>query len=205
MSAPKRPPGVPAEAEYFPDWKEWGVGRKVDGEMVGAWKLWRDDGTFVEDSTWAAGKCDGEKRRYHDDGSLASVAQYANDVMGDIVHHRTKKKTREPNFDDLPKQIRVIEFPRRGEWQYAQRFRTADGKEVDLRGEPIPPRPASVPEDAYYTSEYEHWQTGEWKSVDGEEVRRGLYRYFTTTGELVRLEYYVDGRCEASLDTRSAE
>src|SRR5262245_33046473 len=113
MGAPPRPSSVPPEAEYFDDWKEWGVGERAAGNVVGPWRLSPAHGTFVEESHWVDGKCHGEKRRFHDDGALASVAQYRDDVMGDIVQYRTRGKTREPNYDDLPASIAVLEFPRR--------------------------------------------------------------------------------------------
>jgi hypothetical protein len=51
----ERPTSVPETAEYFEAWDEWGVGARLDGEMHGPWRLWRGDGTYVEESGWIAG------------------------------------------------------------------------------------------------------------------------------------------------------
>ncbi len=193
---------VPKDATYFKDWDEWGVGQMVDEKMEGDWKLWRGDGTFVEESPWKAGKTHGQKRRYHDDGSLASNATYVDGTMTRVLLWRTKKKTREPNFERMPKNIHELEFLYADDgWQTCQRFRTKDGKEIDLHGKPVPPRPASVPELGYYNSEDKQWLAGEWHLVGGETERRRLYRYWSTDGTLRRLEYYL-GEETAILDRR---
>ena len=64
----ERPTSVPETAEYFEAWDEWGAGARLDGEMHGPWRLWRGDGTYVEESAWDRGRCHGTKRRFHDDG-----------------------------------------------------------------------------------------------------------------------------------------
>src|SRR5688500_10807801 len=98
---PERPDTVPAEAEYIPDWKEWGVGQRVDGLMEGAWRLWQHTGEFVEESSFRAGQSHGTKRRYQRDGTLASVAEYEHGVMSHVVNCRPPGPPRPDHMNDI--------------------------------------------------------------------------------------------------------
>jgi hypothetical protein len=200
-----RPAGVPEGAVYFPEWDEWGLGQRIDGQPEGDWRGWRSDGTFVEESSWRAGTCHGVKRRYHDDGSLATVSEYDHGVARQTTAYRPANPTREKgfDFDALPANFHTATF-----WfdahglAYRQEFREADGTEVDVRGRPVPARPATVPPEAYYNSENGFWVGARWQPVGAAPV--GVRRHWDQEGNLYSFEYYRDGKQVAIVDARSS-
>ena len=198
--AVRRPDTVPEAAEYLPDWDEWGLGDRVDGEMHGDWRLWRGgDGTFVEESSWLAGRCHGTKRRYHDDGGLATVAEYDDGAMVRLVAHRSANPTREVEvpFHSMPAAIERAEFrATRDGVTYRQAFYDAAGVELDPFGAPVPERPPGVPPETWYIASAGQWKAGRWANgVTG----IGLQIYWTKDGELIHVEYYRDNAVVATL------
>ncbi|MGV9311901.1 hypothetical protein ACWDR0_06855 [Streptomyces sp. NPDC003691] len=84
-----------------------------------------------------------------------------------------------------------------------RRFYTAGGTEVDADGEPIPPRPANVPEDARHTARHGHWFLGR-TEAGGMERRIGLHCFWETDGTLKDVEYHtLDGGLLARFGTGS--
>lgn len=74
----QRPANVPADAEFLQtqSWGKvleyWQLGTKDGGRCVGEWTYWRRDGSVLERETYDKnGNLDGERERYHPDGSVA--------------------------------------------------------------------------------------------------------------------------------------
>jgi hypothetical protein len=203
----ERPSNVPAAATFFEDWDEWALGETVDGRKQGPWKCWRPDGTFVEDSHFVDDKLHGRKVRYHDDGSVASEADYLEGTMRRVVNYRTTAETREPNFDGTPEVIRRVGFESTADgWANKQQFWAEDGTELDLGGGPVPDKPAGLPHEAFFNGIEGFWIAQQWHGAS----KRGVSRFWTPEGELFRLEVHDPGSdpssgVKAVLDTRGAE
>ncbi|MEV6929558.1 hypothetical protein AB0M46_34405 [Dactylosporangium sp. NPDC051485] len=151
-----RPAGVPVEAQFAegwevypsgPRWPAWVAGSWDGGERSGTWRVWRPDGSLLEESEWRAGKRRGAYRRFHDDGSPAVSCEYADDVVVFAHGYRTDNPSRDPfSFDGCAAAIRSIRNDYDGDVLVRTRCYAADGGELTIAGEPMPPRPAGVPE-----------------------------------------------------------
>ncbi|MFE6871083.1 hypothetical protein ACFVFS_31570 [Kitasatospora sp. NPDC057692] len=207
-----RPSGVPAEAEYLaewalsedgPTWPAWALGARNGGAPTGRWRLWRPDGTPLEESDWRDGTRHGTLLRYHDDGTLAVRAEHRDGTPVTVSGHRCDHPSRDPfSFDGLPPVLRtvVMEYDEQGT-RIRQACFAADGTEVTTEGAPAPERPAGVPEHATY------WPDGEWSAPrwrqDG--VLEGVARHWTGDGAPDRLVYNRDGREVASFPQGEAK
>ncbi|MEV8517115.1 hypothetical protein [Dactylosporangium sp. NPDC051484] len=152
-----RPDGVPVEAQFVegwevypsgPRWPAWVTGSRDGGERSGTWRAWRPDGSLLEESEWRAGKRRGAYRRFHDDGSLSVSCEYADDVVVFALGYRTDNPSRDPfSFDGCATAIRRIRNDYDGDGVLVRtRCYAGDGGELTIAGEPMPPRPAGVPE-----------------------------------------------------------
>ncbi len=191
-----RPATVPGDAWYMEEEGEWAAGETGLRGRTGPWCFWRPDGTFAEESRWRAGRRHGTHRRYHDDGSLAEVADFTDGLPETVTVYRAETPSQERTvLDPLPDTIRVMvqEFDTEG-YLVRRRFRTADGSEVDLDGEPFPPRPENVPEEAEHSSRFGHWTVG--RRIPGLELLGvGLQRFWMSDGAVKGVEYHsADGK-----------
>ncbi|QDY77950.1 toxin-antitoxin system YwqK family antitoxin [Streptomyces qinzhouensis] len=203
-TTPDRPDGVPAEAVPCEEDGGWTFGATDAEGRTGVWRCWRTDGTLAETSHWHRGRMHGEHFRYHDDGSVALTGQWHEGKRCTLLLHRPDGPSQETVMDQLPESVRsmVQDFDEDG-YFIRQRFWTADGSEVDLDGEPIPPRPANVPEDAQHATRHGHWYLQRF-APDGEEPSVGLHRFWETGGALKGVEYHtIDDGLRARLDYRS--
>ncbi|MFF2350538.1 hypothetical protein ACFVVL_12215 [Kitasatospora sp. NPDC058115] len=189
-----RPTGVPADAEYLqeweladggPTWPVWAAGARRDGAPTGPWRLWRPDGTLLEESGWHDGRRHGTLLRYHDDGTLAVRAEHRHGTPVVVTGHRSDRPSRDPfSFDGLPEVLRsaVHAYDEQGV-RIRQACFAADGTEVTAEGEPVPERPAGVPEIATF------WPTGQWSAPRwGKDGRlMGVARHWTADGAADRL------------------
>jgi hypothetical protein len=194
-----RPDGVPVEAEFVaewqlypsgPKWPMWAAGASDGGGRSGAWRAWRPDGSLFEESEWRAGRRHGTYRRYHDDGSLAMSFDYADDTAVLVTAYRTDNPTRDPfSFDGCHPAVRSILEDYEGSVLIQQRFYAADGTEVTVAGEPVPPRPAGVPEVASY------WPDGRWSALRIRDGKlHGVARHWNADGTLDKIVYNRAGK-----------
>ncbi|MFE7563821.1 toxin-antitoxin system YwqK family antitoxin [Kitasatospora sp. NPDC057500] len=193
------PAGVPAEAEYLegwelydggPKWPAWGLGAWQDGGPTGRWRLWRPDGTPLEESDWRDGRRHGTLLRYHDDGTLAVRAEHRDGTPVTVTGHRSDRPSRDPfSFDGLPPTLRTVVHEYEQGVRIRQACYAADGTELTPAGEPAPERPAGVPEIATF------WPTGQWSAprwdTDGRLV--GVTRHWTADGAPDRLVHHRAG------------
>ncbi|MEU5161692.1 hypothetical protein AB0G74_19075 [Streptomyces sp. NPDC020875] len=187
---PDRPEGVPADAEAEED-GGWALG-PVDAEgRTGVWRSWRADGSFAGTAHWRAGLPHGEQILLHDDGSVAVEGKWHEGKRVRLRHRRADGPSRETGMDQLPETVRVMiqDFDEAG-YFIRQRFHTADGTEVDPEGEPIPPRPANVPEVAQHTTRHGHWYHQRFEPC-GEQRNVGLHRFWETDGTFKSAEYHT--------------
>ncbi|MEW1550302.1 toxin-antitoxin system YwqK family antitoxin [Streptomyces tsukubensis] len=201
-TTPGRPDGVPAEAGWDQEEEGWTLGATGQRGKTGEWRCWRADGTFAETSTWVDGKMHGPHIRYHDDGSVACEGPWEDGKRTTMVLHRSDAPSQETVMAELPESVRrlVQDFDEDG-YFVRQRFYTADGSEVDLDGEPIPPRPAGVPEGAQHATRHQHWYFQRFKP-GGEEPKVGLHRFWETDGRFKAAEYYdLEGKQLARINT----
>ncbi|MFE7133694.1 toxin-antitoxin system YwqK family antitoxin [Streptomyces sp. NPDC057638] len=188
-TAPDRPDGVPAEAVAEDD-GGWALGVTASEGRTGVWRYWRPDGSFVETSHWRADQLHGEHIRYHDDGTVALEGRWRDGKRCRMVVYRADGPSQETAMDQLPVSVRVMiqDFDEDG-YFIRQRFFTSDGSEVDFDGEPIPPRPARVPEGAQHASGLGHWYHQRIEGF-GDERKVGLHRFWQTDGAFKGVEYH---------------
>ncbi|MFB6891629.1 hypothetical protein ACFCX4_20255 [Kitasatospora sp. NPDC056327] len=100
-----RPEGVPAEAEYIEAWDllqdgppcpAWGAGARAGGRPTGRWRLWRPDGSPLEESEWLDGTRRGTLLRYRPDGTLAVRAEHHDVPSAATAGDRTERPARAP-------------------------------------------------------------------------------------------------------------
>lgn len=200
-----RPEGVPADAQWDAEENEWAIGETAADGKTGTWCYWRPDGTLVEESQWCAGALHGMHRRYHDDGSLATVAEWADGKRREVIVYRAEAPSQDTRMGQLPESIRVMvqDFDAEGLF-VRQRFYMAGDVEVDLDGEPIPPRPANVPEGAQHATRHGHWYSQSFIPGQGAELQSvGLHRFWATDGAFKQAEYYsADGELRAQVNPK---
>ncbi|MFJ4683000.1 hypothetical protein [Streptomyces sp. NPDC088789] len=199
---PDRPEGVPAEAEWLAEDREWALGETGARGRTGEWRCWRPDGSLAETSRWVDGRMHGLHLRYHDDGSVAMEGPWVEGRRGTTVLYRADAPTQETTMEQLPRSVRrmVQDFDAEG-YFVRQRFYTADGTEVDLDGEPIPPRPANVAEGAQHATRHRHWYLQRFEP-DGQERSVGLHLFWETDGTFKAADYHtLDGGLVARVGT----
>ncbi|MFJ8229968.1 toxin-antitoxin system YwqK family antitoxin [Streptomyces sp. NPDC094448] len=183
-----RPPGVPAEASYIeewelfpggPKWPAWGIGERSGTAPTGRWRLWRPDGIPLEEGDWRDGKRHGTLLRYHDDGTLAVRAEHRDGTPVTVTGHRSDHPSCDPfSFDGWPPAVRTVvhDFDEGGTKVRWACF-AADGTEVTMAGDPVPERPAGVPDTATY------WPTGKWSAPRWRDGRlEGVARHWNPDG-----------------------
>jgi hypothetical protein len=135
---PKRPKGVPDDAVYFPEDKEWGQGAiGLWKHPNGHWRYWAAKGYLISEADYKHGRLL-SYRRYHPDGSLAEEGTL--DKTGRVVEQTwilPPKGVKSP--EDVPSMFhppkgtaRVVKIPR--SIPVTARFYDADGNELDNRG-----------------------------------------------------------------------
>jgi hypothetical protein len=187
-ATPARPKkNVPAEAVWFPEWKQWGHGpRDEHGKRTGAWTFWRGNGSLQEESMHVDDIVHGEVTRYHPDGSLAARQRHERGVLVDNHAFLIDGKTDEQSYE-LPKTIRSCRFlmDATGQWQTSVAFFDAEGNRLTYTGEPVPPWPSDVPADAYLNDDASAFCSGLF--ANGEFL--GVQRTWDLTGEPRSIAY----------------
>ena len=190
------PPGVPGAATWSAIAESWSHGTRDDqGSRQGTWRYWRADGTLQCECPFVDDEPHGINRRFHPDGTTASEGTWRDGKLYDTVVFRGPKKTDEAFAPDAaPSIVRVEYLSTDGYTNRTIRFYTAK-REVDRTGEPLPKRPAAVPDTARYFPDmtFKKGVKGGW--VDGSiergtEAKINTWRWWTPTGELVHTERY---------------
>jgi antitoxin component YwqK of YwqJK toxin-antitoxin module len=185
---------VPLSAEWSESDQEWVVGeRDAAGEFVGDVTYYRPDGSLVCICPHVAGRPHGQSRRFHESGEVSQVAQYVDGVLhGPRILYATDAPTTEQMHG-----ARLSTVVVRAEFDYVNgNLRTAsyidrEGHRVTASGQPLPDRPASVPDTALFTDKSQAWVDGEYDS-DGDPVGTSLVWSRDGT-PLQRSEHLGDG------------
>jgi antitoxin component YwqK of YwqJK toxin-antitoxin module/tetratricopeptide (TPR) repeat protein len=217
-SGPSRPETVPTTARWSEDEQEWQLpARNAAGELDGAWRSWRADGTLRSMSTYRRGKPAGVSWRFHPDGSLYLVGPQ----VGGAPHGITRLYGCE---GPSPERLQSCCVPP-GAWQLQVDYQRGDavhrrwydraGHEILPSGEPMPRRPTGVPTRADFEEQTRTWSDALAYGADGmagtrrcwseqgallfsEEIRggrrHGVFRRYGEGGALVLEAGYADGR-----------
>ena len=192
-SVPPRPSTVPTDARWDP--KETGfewVHGGLDAEALrhGAIRSWTRAGVLHGESHYDHGRAHGKNLTFHPDGTIASEADWVGGVIMDSVFHRSAAPTTEPFAQAHPDVWSVRYYTRDGKTNYTIRYYTRDATECGPDGQPLPPRPASVSNEARWFPEIERWVDGE--IARGTNLQLGRWRWWTREGVL-RHEEHRDG------------
>jgi hypothetical protein len=188
---PARPASVPEGATWFGDAGEWRDGA-VDarGDKQGLHRSWRRDGTLREEVAFVDGKAEGRYRRYHPSGAVAREGSFqAGGLQGTLRTIACDDAGSEP-LQPCCVPLNAWELHTdydRGE-AIARRWYDRHGTQILENGDPHPPRPASVPDDARFDESAALWFVGRF-NADGEPV--GLWRRWSLDGALVEEEEWA--------------
>jgi antitoxin component YwqK of YwqJK toxin-antitoxin module len=191
---PERPASVPLSAEWSEPDQEWVVGeRDAAGELVGDVTYYRPDGSMVCICSHAAGRPHGQSRRFHESGEVSQVAQYVDGVLhGTRILYATDGPTTEKmHAGGMSAAVAQAEFDYVNGNLRTARYIDRDGRRVTVSGQPLPDRPAGVPDTALFDDRSQKWVDGEYDS-DGEPVGTGL-DWSRDGTPLQRLEHLGDG------------
>ena len=215
--APKRPKGIPADAVWDVD--EWLYCDRDDkGRFQGLYRNWFADGKLKYEGTVRDNKQEGVHKTYHPDGTLFRITTWVRGAVFDDTYIKSANETEHEFPEDVPdvENIWKVEhLSRDGRSDYTTRYFDADNREIDLFGEPVPARPASVSETARYESRFTiheaivpplakelgalfgkiRWDEGEHGWVDGSDdresgLRLGTWRWWRPDGTLLREEQH---------------
>jgi antitoxin component YwqK of YwqJK toxin-antitoxin module len=191
MTAPSRPPGVPASARFEPENEEnyrWEEGaRNERGERHGPNRSWADAGYLHGECIYVDGKVEGPNRVFHPDGRLASVGEWKGGQMYDVTFYRARGASPEPWPPEAGPGVASVRYcSRDAVSNFATRYFDQDGIEVCENGDPIPPRPEGVDADAGFFPSRGRWIVGNVKR--GANQRVGTCKQWTKDGTLLEHE-----------------
>jgi hypothetical protein len=167
---------VPLSAEWSEPDREWVVGeRDAGGEFVGDVTYYRPDGSLVCICPHVAGRPHGQSRRFHESGEVSQVAQYVDGVLhGPRIFYATDAPTTEKmHAAGMSAAVVLAEFDYVNGNLRTARYIDRDGHRVTASGQPLPDRPAGVPDTALFADASQGWVDGEYDS-DGEPVGTSL-------------------------------
>ncbi|WP_434423916.1 hypothetical protein [Nannocystis pusilla] len=184
---PQKPAHLPADAFWEDD--VWNSGPKdAAGRRVGTWTSWRSSGEVECVEEWGDGTQRLEYRRFHPDGSESQrgAKDLSKDVWTGLMRWTRLDGTlpEDQYWDpDLGEAVRVIEreFDDDG-YVMTERMFDAQGRPVGRDGEPLPPRPANVPAEAFYDQDEQGWVLQRSALVTGD--LRGERRLWDRNGVL---------------------
>lgn len=184
---PQKPAHLPADAFWEDD--VWNSGPKdPSGRRIGTWTSWRASGEVECVEEWGDGTQRLEYRRFHPDGSESQRG--AKNLLKDVwtgLMRWTRLDGTSPEDQywdpDLGEAVRVIEreFDDDG-YVMTERCFDAQGRPVGRDGEPLPPRPANVPAEAFYNPDEQGWVLQRSALVTGD--LRGERRLWDRNGVL---------------------
>lgn len=217
-NTPTRPSSIPAGAEFVEASSEWALGpHDSHGRRTGQWLFWRQDGTLSEESMFDAGQLHGTKRRFYEDGRVATEEHHERGLTLWILGHRPACDTAVPHpFGSLHGSVQTCKFLYTPDgFIRHQRAFTADGIEVSPEGVAAPPRPPGVPDHANFLTTQasstvyvtagpgdtpvqrkveshaprQYWEVSEYTIAEGKCVERGVTRTYLLTGELETVRF----------------
>ncbi|MCY1065809.1 hypothetical protein OV090_13600 [Nannocystis sp. RBIL2] len=184
---PQKPAHLPADAFWEDD--VWNSGPKdPSGRRVGTWTSWRANGEVECVEEWGDGTQRLEYRRFHPDGSESQrgAKNLLKDVWTGLMRWtRLEGPSPEDKYwdPDLGEAVRVMEreFDDDG-YIVTERTFDAQGRPVGRYGDPLPPRPANVPAEAFYHPDEQGWVLQRSALVTGD--LRGERRLWDRNGVL---------------------
>jgi hypothetical protein len=185
VSAPPRPPGLPAGAVWSSQAGLWevspgGPGGAPDGEML----RFRADGTLHTRQRFAAGVPDGPFTSYHPDGGIARRGACVAGRIEGIVSSFAGPAGGEPLRACCAPPLAVrLDSRYQGGELVGEVFFDAGGRPIRSDGSPWPARPPGVPEDAEHDEPSGGWSR--W--------RPSLHQFWSAAGVLVREVDLQDG------------
>jgi hypothetical protein len=213
----ERPKTVPDNAIWQEKDERWELAPLVAGKKHGPAKWFRKDGTLECDLVYANGVEDGPYTRYHQNGERSQWGTMKNDLRhGVCAWQRSNGETTENTIPDA-----VNAKVKRSEQEFFEdgtcslaRYFDAEGREVEMSGEPMPKRPdglepfsdriESYQVDVAYpmTLGFEKtdadsrkisiWESGRMKPNTGARV--GTWRFYWSDGTLMEeVDYGKEG------------
>ncbi|MDC0716942.1 hypothetical protein [Nannocystis bainbridge] len=208
---PKHPPAKPAHVPADAFWEDevWNSGPKdATGRRVGTWTSWRASGEVECVEEWGDGTQRLEYRRFHPDGSEAQrgAKNLLKDAWTGLMRwRRLDGPSPEDKYwdPDLGEAVRVIEREFDDDGYIAtERTFDAQGRPVARDGEALPPRPASVPAEAFYDPEVDAWVLQ--RSAMGTGELRGERRQWDRNGVLAERSLHEPAGQPREEDTYSS-
>lgn len=198
---PIRPVGVPPEASWVDDpvmGREWVAGSTdANGLKQGVFRWYRADGTLCCENNYLDGKPEGPYRRFHENGEVSNEGTFKDGKLhGTRRWIASDETTSELMHTNLAPSIRTSEMDYLRDQVVAIRHFDGDGNRVLPDGQPSPPRPEGVPENAGIGQDQQHWVEGATAvddSLNNNPRRVGLWRWWSLDGMLVKTEPYRDG------------
>ncbi|SEW29177.1 hypothetical protein SAMN05428988_4040 [Chitinophaga sp. YR573] len=173
---------IPAGAIWYPEYKEWMLGEQNEaGEKTGIWEEWHIDGHLCGMVDYGNGQPPFPNKRFHPDGSLAQEGKWCGGQKWEGTYRWIKSEN--PTTELFPggyaKEspnvwIAEFDYTEEGITYNARRYFDRQNNPVSVRGTPLPERPASVPERAYFVDKHDslhilaHWAMSEidpWKDI----------------------------------------
>lgn len=199
MTDPHKPSSLPSTAYWEPEDNEWIVAeRNAAGQFHGLVTYYRPDGTRCCATEHRNGTAHGTFTRYHENQEPSRTGRFVDGVLhGTNVFTRSTAKTTENFPAGLGKNIWRCELDFVQGATTDGRLFDREGRRVMEDGTPFPTvRPAGVSASAHFKKgeddEY-GWVEGSTAEIDGEWVKVGTWRWWTTEGALVRTERYDAG------------
>ncbi len=184
-----RPKAVPATATFTDSHKLWKQAVWEDcpldseGRRQGLLKVWREDGSLLADWPMVHGKAQGLETVYHPDGTIYSEVQWKEGLVMEASVTRSEGPTDQPFPPKSHPDIwRIVHNSRDGILYCRQRFFDKQGQEISVQGGLLPPRPATVPEEAWYFSKTKQWFHTLYRQRDMQSL--GLQRTWDADGNL---------------------
>ncbi|QHS59180.1 hypothetical protein [Chitinophaga agri] len=154
----KRPDTVPANANWNPEDNQWELGQyNSANQKISRWQAWHADGHLTGTIDYRDGhppfRCTG----YHPDGTVSQEGDWygGHQWKGTYRWIKSENPSTEPfpagDGHDNPN-VWIVEFDYTEEEAVynAQRYFNKERQPVSVMGEPLPPRPASVPARAHF-------------------------------------------------------
>ncbi|HSI04144.1 MAG: toxin-antitoxin system YwqK family antitoxin [Myxococcota bacterium] len=192
--ANERPAGVPAEAKWVEDDKEWMLGSvSAEGRKQGPYKFWRADGTLCNECNMVDGQPHGPFKRFHENGEVSQEGSFENgELHGTRTWFSTESETTERMHEGrMSKNVWRSEMDYVRNTVVAVRHFDKAGQRLLPSGEPFPERPASVSAEAEYHEKQEQWASG---NAREDHSKVGRWRYWYKDGTPKEDLTYVDGK-----------
>jgi len=187
-----RPESVPADAWWDASDNEWVLGPKDDeAQLHGEVSYWRPDGTLCCRCEFEHGQPHGSSTRFHESGEVSQTCTFERGTLHGTrswfsIDGPTTENTRPPG---------VPETVMRSEMDYdmgdvtAVRHFDGEGRRLSADGTPMPDRPASLPEAAWWDERDERWKDGR---ANGDAQKIGPWQVWDRDGLLLQRVHYQD-------------